>query len=76
MTWNYRVVRHKAKNHAGAGIEWLSIHEVYYQGDKIESWVVTEAAPLGETYEDLMKDMAALQRAFELPILNAADLPQ
>jgi len=43
MTWNYRVVRHEAKNHAGAGIEWLSIHEVYYQGDKIESWVVTEA---------------------------------
>ena len=49
---------------------------INYQGDKIESWVVTEAAPLGEKYEDLVKDMAALQRAFELPILNAADLPQ
>ena len=76
MTWNYRVIRHKSTSPAGEGIEWLSIHEVYYCGDKVESWVAAEAAPMGETYEELIQDMAAMQEAFDRPILNAEDIPK
>jgi len=76
MTWNYRVIRHKSISPDGEDIEWLQIHEVYYHGDKVESWVAAGAAPVGETYEELMQDMTAIQEAFDRPILNAEDMPK
>jgi hypothetical protein len=62
MTWNYRVIRTD---------EAFAIHEVFYDSNgEINGWSADPIAPMGETQDELMKDLELIQRALTLPVLK------
>lgn len=63
--FNYRVF--------DTGDGCVSIIEVYYDGERINSWC--PGAPLGETEDELRADITAMVEAFDLPTLTPSDLP-
>lgn len=71
MSWNYRVIHSVAD-----GQDAYQIHEVYYRDDVVEKWTTEAVEPFGETAEELRGDYEMMGRAFELPVLEKADLPR
>jgi hypothetical protein len=68
-SWNYRVMRHSARNSSGQ--EWFAIHEVFYDDNGTPYAASEEAcAAFGETSDELFDDMKRMQSAFDRPILD------
>jgi hypothetical protein len=68
MTWNYRVIRGKDGDEF-----YYAIHECFY--DKKEdtiphSWAETPEAAIGETREELIKDLVLMIKAVTKPVLE------
>lgn len=68
MTWDYRVFREQD----GAYV----IREVFYDDDG-SLLACTESAvePMGESLNELAKDIDAFKEALKLPVLTLADIP-
>ena len=76
MTWEYRVIRHLEPAPSGKIIEWLTIHRVYYKGDRITAWEPEQSKIGGETLEELGDDMETMRLALSRPVLKAEDMPK
>ena len=77
MSWNHRIIRHKATTPDGKQHEYLSIHEVYYDAEgNITLWSENPTAPFGDDFNGLAQDVMFLRQAFRRPILDAEDMPQ
>jgi hypothetical protein len=70
-TWNYRVVCVYGKNPPPVGGEYrdYGVHEVYYNGDKLENMTADSVSPGGDDRAELAASWASYQRAFTLPVL-------
>ena len=66
MSWNHRVVKHKSED----GV-FYSIHEVYYEDDVPVAFTERPVPAMGESHEDLMKDMINQMSALTKPVLDA-----
>jgi hypothetical protein len=66
-TWNYRVIRHHDKK---TNVDFHTIHEVYYHGEKPSMVSENPMHPFGETVEELKKDMELFMKAFDKPVLD------
>jgi hypothetical protein len=65
MSWNYRVLKHVAREE-----EWYQIHEVYYNEDgSIMACSEHSCTPFGETVEELKADFELMAGAFERPVI-------
>ena len=65
MFWNYRVVRYRGHT----GDEAFRVEEVYYGKDGEPSGRC-DAQPMGETLEDVRKDLKWMTEALERPVLE------
>lgn len=66
MTWNYRIVREP---------EGLFIREVFYlDNGEIGGCSQDPITPFGHDLQDLTNDLATLQAALQLPILNLDEI--
>jgi len=52
MSWNYRIVYHKAPNR-----EWYGLHEVYYAADGTVSMVAVKAEVVGESPDEIRESL-------------------
>lgn len=66
ITWNYRVL----KTVVSEDEVYYSIHEVYYQGDKIHSYSEYPIEPLGDTLAELLIDIDNIKKALDKPVLQ------
>lgn len=63
-TWNYRVLYNPTDGS-------YAIHEVYYDSKgNPGSWIERPSAPYGESLSEFKNDLAAFNRAFEMPFLR------
>lgn len=62
MSWEYRVMRRKEKD----GSFIFGMHEVYDNG----LWTEDAVGPLGDTIEDLKKDLEFMQAALAQPVMD------
>lgn len=76
MTWEYRVIRHLEPAPGGKVIEWLTIHRVYYDGERITSWEPEQSKIGGETLEELGDDIEIMRLALSKPVLKVEDMPK
>lgn len=66
--WNYRVMRHDPAEGPA-----YAIHEVYYDGGKVDGWSENEnGSPTGETLEEMVRDLAWIITALSKPVLDYA----
>lgn len=76
MSWNYRILKHVdkppkslEKNYPN-GVVWYGMHSVYYDENKKSNGCSgTISQLIGETPDELRKDMKRMLRAFKEPIL-------
>ena len=70
--WNYRVMRHEVQTPSGDET-YYAIHEVYYTEDgKIDGWAEdASGSPSGDTFEEMIRDLAWIIAAVTKPILDA-----
>lgn len=67
MSWNYRVFRCVDP----ANSPYYEFREAHYdEGGKVNGWTEGSASPVGETFSDLIKDLAWLIGALNKPILD------
>jgi len=52
MSWNYRIVYHKAPNR-----EWYGLHEAYYAADGTVSMVAVKAEVVGESPDEIRESL-------------------
>lgn len=71
MTWNYRIIKFDTPEDAEE--TWLSIHEVYYDGDRPIYYTSNIAGIEGETLDELKKTYEMLAEAFDKPVLTEKD---
>lgn len=65
--WNYRVFRCVDPT----GSPYYEMREVHYgEGNKVEGWTEGGSAPMGETFRELIGDLAWLLAALSKPILD------
>lgn len=76
MTWEYRVIRHLEPAPGGKMIEWLTIHRVYYNGERITSWEPEQSKIGGETLEELGDDIEIMRLALFRPVLKVEEMPK
>lgn len=70
-TWNYRVVRTERRRPGGGEDFSYEVHEVYYDRNGTPTSATQDpVGPYGETLEELSRDLAQIQRALELPVLE------
>lgn len=74
MVWNYRVMRHKS-DADGHGEMLYAIHEVFYdETGKVTTWTQDPCgSPMGETPEEMSRDLVQILAAISEPILDAAN---
>lgn len=73
MTWNYRVVR-KVRDLSGFASETFTFHEVYYDDDgKASSCTEDPVEPIGDSIEDLARELQLFIGALNKPVLNYTD---
>lgn len=66
--WNYRVI--------ARGGEY-AIYEVYYDDEgNIEAFTENSVCPMGESFDELCKDLEHYQYALKRPVLNYAKLSE
>lgn len=66
MSWNYRVIEN---------LDGFGIYEVYYDDDGSICNISAEPMePYGETVEELKRDVAAMNAAFDKPVLSFVDV--
>ena len=67
MSWNYRVFRCADPD----GAAFYEIRETHYDADrKVNGWSETCTAPMGETFRDLIHDIAWVMAALSRPVLD------
>lgn len=70
MSWNYRLIHHDK------GPEWIGIHEVFYDGDKIRYW--SENASDIKWYIDdelnVKDELDKMKAALDKPVLLESEL--
>lgn len=65
--WNYRVFRCANPD----GSPYYEMREAYYdEAGKLDGWTEGGAAPMGETFDELIGDLARLMAALSKPILD------
>lgn len=68
--WNYRVFRCAEMD----GTPYYEIRETYYADDgAVNGWTTEGSAPMGDTFDGLIKDMAWFMTALAKPILSDED---
>jgi hypothetical protein len=67
MTWEYRVFREDNGTYV--------IREVYYDNGSIVACTENAVAPMGESLDELQKDIEWFNEALKLPVLTLADIP-
>ncbi len=69
--WNYRVIKTADKKLKGLSQSWSwGIYEVYYTRDKPTSWSKDPMYPVGESWNELVKDYNIMFQAFMKPTLE------
>jgi len=67
MSWNYRVFRCANPD----GSPYYEIREAYYDKDrKVDGWTERGSAPMGDTFKELIGDLALIMAALSRPILD------
>lgn len=89
MTWNYRLVEHRAPTNADGspGIRWVAIHEAYYHEDGTLRSITVDPVPIigedGTEGDSDGSDMAAVEArvvydmiasAFTEPVITIAEV--
>lgn len=67
MTWNYRVFR-GADPDGSAYYEFRETH--YDDNNEVTGWAEGGAAPMGETFRELINDLAWVIAALNKPVLD------
>lgn len=68
--WNHRVIRNRLR-HAETETVTYHIHEVHYQRDgSTIGWTEGPVTPVGETAEELRREIQLFLSAFRFPILE------
>jgi hypothetical protein len=68
ITWEYRVFREDDGTYV--------IREVFYDDDDLLTGCTESAVePMGESLEELAKDIDSFKEALKLPVLTLADIP-
>ena len=57
--WQYRVVKDKDKK----GNIFFSVRDVYFENEKPYAWGSEPQFPIGDTYEEVMKDLQFMNKA-------------
>jgi len=70
MSWNFRVLAHKAEE----GI-YYQIHEVYYENDKPQLYTEYAVSVGGEDKKELEWVLDKMKESLDKPILKAYDFP-
>lgn len=74
MTWNHRIVRRKRGD-----VEWLAVHEVYYdEHGRADACTTDEVGPTAEIEEgnveqalkEITEELSRMTRCVEKPILD------
>ena len=77
MTWNYRIIKEKNKEHLDLDDEdayFFAIHEVYYdEKEKPITCTVDPVSPSGRSLEELKADMKHYLQALKRPVLEMTD---
>jgi hypothetical protein len=69
--WNYRVFRCVEKVDDSV---YYEIRETYYdESNKVNGWTSDGSAPMGDTFDGLIRDMAWFMTALAKPILSDED---
>lgn len=68
MTWNHRVF-----NEPTPEGDWLTIREVYYDGDVPKGYTADPIDPSGETLEELGLVLEQMKEALCKPVLTEQD---
>lgn len=76
MTWEYRVIRHLEPAPGGKVIEWLTIHRVYFKGERITSWEPEQSEVSGESLNELMECFILMRLALRKPVLKVEEMPK
>lgn len=67
MTWNYRVFRGADPD----GSPYYEIRETHYDAaGAVNGWTAGGSAPMGETFRELINDLAWIMAALSKPILD------
>ena len=67
MSWNYRVFRCADPD----GSSFYEIRETHYdEARKVTGWTEGASAPIGETFRELISDIAWIMAALSKPILD------
>ena len=74
MSWNYRVMRHRAVDPDGNVEETLALHEIYYKDgqptDGDIGYTANAVVPVAEDLEGLRFVLTEMLKALEEPILE------
>jgi len=74
MTWNYRIIKEKNKEHLDLDDEdayFFAIHEVYYdKKEKPITCTVDPVSPSGRSLKELKADMKHYLQALKRPIIE------
>lgn len=67
MSWNYRVFRCANPD----GSPYYEMRETHYdKALKVDGWAESSASPMGETFKELINDLAWIIAALTKPILD------
>lgn len=67
MSWNYRIFRGTDES----GQRYYEFREAYYdEPPKISGWTSNPSAPVGETFDELVNDLAWMLAGLTKPILD------
>jgi len=71
MSWNYRVMKRKTKDTNEEIVEFLEIHEVYYDSEGSIEWYTKNGVSVGGSdLGELRADLAHMLEALKKPILD------
>lgn len=74
MTWNHRVIRHKAEGEWGE--VWFGVHECFYEigGDKIPTaWTLEPIGIVGDSITELIETLNHIIKAITTPTLEITE---
>ncbi len=68
MSWNYRVFRCASEPDGSPVYEMREVH--YDEANKVTGWTEGASSPMGETFRELINDLAWFMAALNKPVLD------
>ena len=63
--WNYRIMRHESGEE-----EFFQVHEVHYEGGKVNGWTKTGHPVSGSSVKEIEVQLDQMLRALTYPVLD------